>query len=165
MFKKIKKLIKGNYQLALDQGLQVGKGVTIMGDVNFGSEPYLITLGDDVRVSSHVSFITHDGGTWAFRDQDKYKKVIKYGKIKVGNRTFIGSKATIMPGVTIGSRCVIGAGAVVTEDIPNNSVAVGVPAKVIMTTEDYAEKCLAQMKPYNEEEYKRNKKEYLLKWL
>lgn len=70
-----------------------------------------------------------------------------------------------MPGVTIGKRCVIGAGAVVSKDIPDNSVAVGVPARVISTTEQYAEKCLKEQKTYDKEEYLHNKREYLLKWL
>ena len=48
--------------------------------------------------------------------------------------------AMIMPGVTIGDRVVIGAGAIVTKDIPSNSVAVGVPAKVIKTADEYLEK-------------------------
>ncbi len=51
-----------------------------------------------------------------------------------------------MPGVKIGQRCVIGAGAIVTHDIPDNSIAVGVPAKVISTMEDYANKCMATHK-------------------
>lgn len=45
-----------------------------------------------------------------------------------------------MPGVTIGDNCIIGAGAVVTKDVPPNSVAIGVPAKVLETVEEYAEK-------------------------
>lgn len=45
-----------------------------------------------------------------------------------------------MPGVTIGKNCIIGCGAVVTKNIPDNSVAVGVPARVIETIEEYAEK-------------------------
>ena len=76
--------------MALSQGLNAGKNVTVMGSVNFGSEPYLITLDDNVRITYGVTFVTHDGGTWAFRDIDEYKHVIKYGKIHVGERTFIG---------------------------------------------------------------------------
>ena len=66
---------------------------------------------------------------------EEYKDVIKYGRIKIGAHSFIGAKAIIMPGVTIGERCVIGVGSVVTKDIPNGSVACGIPAKVIMTTD------------------------------
>jgi NDP-sugar pyrophosphorylase family protein len=57
--------------------------------------------------------------------------------IVVGSNVFLGYGAIIMPGVTIGDNVVIGAGAVVTRDIPANSVAVGVPARVIRSTGAY----------------------------
>ena len=161
MFSRLKMLLFGRFKLAVRQGLKAGKNITVMSNCNFGSEPYLITLHDDVRISFNVSFITHDGGTWAFRDQEKYKSVIKYGKIEVGERTFIGANSTIMPGVTIGKRCVIGAGSVVTKDVPDGMVVCGVPAKVVMTTEEYAEKCLAGTPEYNEDAYMQNKRRFL----
>lgn len=157
--------IRGTYKCAVRDGMQVGKGVSIMGRVDFGSEPYLITLDDEVRVSFGVTFVTHDGGTWAFRDAPEYSEVIKYGRIHVGKRTFIGCNSTVMPGVNIGEHCVVGAGSVVTNDIPDGCVAVGVPAKVIMTTDEYAKKCKANMKPYDVEAYNDDKKSYLQKWL
>ena len=109
--------------------------------------------------------MNHDGGTWAFRDRKEYKDVIKYGRIEVGNRTFIGCKSIIMPGVHIGERCVIGAGSVVTKDVPDGMVACGVPAKVIMTTEEYARKSLHKMVPYDKEAYQADKKVYLKQYL
>ena len=160
-FQKIERLFFGAYRTALKEGLQAGKGVSVMGNCEFGSEPYLITLEDNVRVSFGVAFVTHDGGTWSFRDIPKYSNVIKYGKIHIGERSFIGCNSTIMPGVTIGKRCVIAAGSVVTKDIPDGMVVAGVPAKVIMTTIDYAEKCLKTMKPYDTEKYHHDKKKYL----
>lgn len=163
--KKIVKLFLGSNRMAIKNGLNIGTGVSLIGEVDFGSEPYLITIGDYVRISMDVMFITHDGGTWAFRYNEKYKDVIKYGKIEVGAHTFIGARSTIMPGVSIGERCVIGTGSVVTKDIPDGMVACGVPAKVIMTTEEYAEKCLLNMKPYDKDSYFQDKKSYLLKWL
>ena len=131
MLNKIKKIFTDSHKEALKAGMVEGKRVSVMGRVNFGSEPYLIKLGDDVRISFDVTFVNHDGGTWAFRDRKEYKDVIKYGRIEVGNRTFIGCKSIIMPGVHIGERCVIGAGSVVTRDIPANSFAAGVPCRVI----------------------------------
>lgn len=157
--------VRGSYKTALKNGLNVGKDVTVMGGVTFGSEPYLITLCDEVRISFGVLFVTHDGGTWAFRDLPKYQDVIKYGKIVVGKRTFVGARSIIMPGVTIGERCVIGAGSIVTKDVPDGSVVVGSPAKVVMTTQEYAEKCLSTQREYNKEEYLKDKKNYLMKWL
>lgn len=69
---------------------------------------------------------------------------------------------TIMPGVTIGSNCIIGCGAVVTKDIPDNSIAVGVPAKVIETIDDYYEKN-KDLVDYTKNLSPTEKKEYLIK--
>ena len=150
---------------ARKHGMRVGKGVTLAGRFgsSFGSEPYLIQLDDYVRMSGGCSFFTHDGGTYAFRDIEKYKGVQKYGSIHVGERTFIGYGAIILPGVTIGKRCVIGAGAVVANDIPDNCVAAGVPAKVICSTTEYAEKSLQNHNEigFDADKIKHNKREYL----
>ena len=51
--------------------------------------------------------------------------------VVIHENVWVGSNATILPGVTIGERCVIGAGAVVTRDVPAHSLAVGVPARVV----------------------------------
>ena len=151
---------------AKKHGMKVGKGVTLAGrfGTSFGSEPYLITLEDNVRLSGGCNFITHDGGVHAFRDLEKYKGVQKFGTIHVGEHTFVGYGVSILPGVNIGKRCVIGVGAIVTDDIPDGSVAVGVPARVICTTEEYAEKCLTLHNEigYDPEQVKIRKKEYLL---
>ena len=120
-----------------------GLGVTVGRDCRllavtagtFGSEPYLISLGDHVTVTDGVRFVTHDGGVWVFREQEPDIDVI--GPITVGNNVFIGLGAILMPNVTIGDNCVIGAGAVVTRDIPDNTVAVGMPARPIGTIESY----------------------------
>ena len=119
----IKRKLKGSLQCAIDDGMLVESDVSVMGGVNFGSEPYLIHLEKNCRISFDVAFITHDGGTWAFRNSSsKYANVIKYGKITVGEYSFIGCRSIIMPGVTIGKNCVIGAGSVVTKDVPDGTV-------------------------------------------
>ena len=75
------------------------------------------------------------------RGLDKSLKDIDlFGRIVVGNNVHIGTNAIIMPNVTIGNNCIIGCGAIVTKDIPDNSIAVGVPARVIETIEDYKNK-------------------------
>lgn len=123
LLKNIKRKVKGRLQTAIDDGMIVEPGVTVMGGVDFGSEPYLITLKRGARISSDVRFVNHDGGTWAFRNTwDKYKDVVKYGRITVGEYTFIGAGSTIMPDVHIGKNCVIAAGSVVTHDIPDEMV-------------------------------------------
>ena len=107
----------------------------------FGSEPYLITIGEHVEITYGVRFITHDGAAWCLRNYDeRFKEIDLFGPIKVGNNVFIGNNAIILPGVTIGDNVIVGAGAVVTKDIPSNSVSAGVPARVIKSLSDYAEK-------------------------
>ncbi len=108
----------------------------------FGSEPYLTRIGDHVTITSDVKFITHDGGTWVFRQEDPDFDV--FAPIEVKDNVFIGISTIIMPGVTIGENSVIGSHSVVTTDIPPNSVAAGVPAKVIMSLEEYRAKKLPQ---------------------
>ncbi len=108
----------------------------------FGSEPYLTRIGDHVTITSGVKFITHDGGTWVFRLEDPDFDV--FGPIEVKDNVFIGIGTIIMPGVTIGENSVIGSHSVVSKDIPPNSVAAGVPAKVIMNLEEYRAKKLPQ---------------------
>ncbi|WP_214709024.1 MULTISPECIES: acyltransferase [unclassified Exiguobacterium] len=104
----------------------------------FSTEPWLITLGNNTHITDEVKFITHDGGTLIFPEfKNDY---ILTGKITIGSNTYIGTRTIILPGVTIGENCIIGAGSVVASDIPNNSVAVGVPAKVKRTTNEYAGK-------------------------
>lgn len=122
----------------------IGKNVDLVSPgPNFGSEPYLITIGDNTTVSFDVAFVTHDAGTRVLRHlatNEKEKQTVIYGQIKVGNNCFIGCRSTILPGVTIGDNCIIGAGSVVNRDIPANSVAAGVPCRVICTIEEYKEK-------------------------
>jgi len=129
----------------------------------FDSEPYLITIGHHVALASGITFITHDGGTYVFRDQERYKNVIKYGRINIMDNCVIGQRVIILPGVTIGPNSVVAAGSVVSRNIPPNVLAAGNPAKPVMTIHQYAEWSLAATPDYDPAEYRRNKKEFLLK--
>jgi acetyltransferase-like isoleucine patch superfamily enzyme len=82
-------------------------------------------------------FVTHDGGTLILRKE--VPDLEWTAPITVGNDVYIGFRTMIMPGVNIGSRVIIGAGSIVTKDIPDNSVAAGVPARVIKTVDEYLE--------------------------
>lgn len=118
--------------------LEGTNSISIYGNVAWGSEPWIITIGDNVHITDGVKFITHDGGTLLYRDKIPDLEITK--PIIVGSKVYIGNNAIILPGVSIGNNVVIGAGAVVTKDIPDNSVAVGVPARVIKTADEYLEK-------------------------
>jgi len=121
-------------------GVQIGQDCRILGlrRETFGSEPYLVKIGDHVTITAGVRFITHDGGVWVFRDRAPDVDVFR--PIVVGNNVFIGINSTLMPGVTVGDNCVIGAGSVVTRDVPAGTVALGVPAKPVRDLESYWEK-------------------------
>lgn len=121
-------------------GVRIGDDCRLLCDPTrtFGSEPFLVTLGNHVTVTAGVSFITHDGGVWVFRSE--HPDIDVFGPITVGDNTFIGVGATLMPGVTIGSNSVIGARSVVTRDVPSDTVVAGCPARVIRTTAEYWER-------------------------
>ena len=112
--------------------------IHIYGNVGWGSEPWIITIGKNVHITNGVRFITHDGGTLLFRDRVPDLEITK--PIVIGDNVYIGNNVLLLPGVTIGNNVIIGAGAVVSRSIPDNSVAVGVPARVIKSSDEYFEK-------------------------
>ena len=119
-------------------GVNIKGELHIYGKVKWGTEPWIITIGDNVYITEDVKFLTHDGGTLLFRNLVPDLEITK--PITIGNNVYIGVNTIILPGVTIGDNVVIGAGAVVSKDIPSNSLAVGVPAKVIKPIDEYFEK-------------------------
>jgi acetyltransferase-like isoleucine patch superfamily enzyme len=115
--------------------VNMGKRVRITGAFSFGSEPYLITIRDDVTITNGVIFHTHDGGVGVLRN--KYPGINIFKPIRVGNNVFIGTNTTILPVVTIGNNVVIGASSVVTKNIPDNVIVAGVPTRIIHSLTDY----------------------------
>ncbi len=146
------------------QGATIGEDCEIRCST-LGSEPYLITIGDHVRITRGVELITHDGGTWVLRKFSEIpdaEKIEKFGRIKIGNNVHIGINAIIMPGVTIGDNVIIGCSAVVTHDVPSNSVVVGAPARVIETIDEYTQKNMSKF-VYTKKMSRAEKREYLLR--
>ena len=126
-----------------DSGAVIGEGVKLKHINILGSEPYLIEIGNNTSFggSSDTSLITHDGAmARTFYMGLAPEPYDIFGRIKIGNNCFIGAKTTIMKNVTIGDNCIIGAGSIVTKDIPDNSVACGIPAKVICSVDEYYHK-------------------------
>lgn len=129
--------LRGNTDIPalIRKGLSVGKDVFI----NFGciiddSFCWLISIGDHVTLAPNVHILAHDAST---KKELGYTKI---GGVNIGNCVFVGAGSIILPGVSIGNRVVIGAGSVVTKNIPDNSLAVGNPAKVICTYDEYMSK-------------------------
>lgn len=116
------------------------KGATIGSDCrilirSFGTEPWLIEIGNHVTLAAGVALLTHDGGGWVFTHEDP--SLQHFGRLRIGDNCFIGTGAILMPGVTIGNNCVVGAGAVVTRDVPDGTIVAGVPARPIASIESY----------------------------
>lgn len=122
------------------RGVKVGSNCRIL-IRSFGSEPFLIEIGDDVTVSNNVQFITHDGATWLIRDEAGRR--FHYAPIKIGNSVFIGANSLVMPGVEIGNRVIIGAGSVVTKSVPDGVIVAGNPARIIGTFDEFRDRHLA----------------------
>lgn len=106
----------------------------------FGSEPYLIEIGENVTLTENVKLVTHDGGTAVIRNNNPGLNF--YGKICIRDNCFIGTQSIVLPGVTIGPNSVVGAGSVVTKHVPPNTVVAGVPAKIIRSLKNYERKCI-----------------------
>jgi acetyltransferase-like isoleucine patch superfamily enzyme len=145
------------------QGGKAGINTTILSGINcFGTEPYLVEVGDNCLISSNVSFITHDGSMNVLNNLGLFEKPMdKMRPIKVGDNCFIGTRVIIMPGVKIGNNCIVGAGSVVTKDVPDAMCVAGVPAKVICSIYEYADKNKQYFYPTYDMDAK-SKKQYLL---
>ena len=125
------------------QGCEIGKNTRLLCHTScFGSEPYMVKVGDDCLFSHNINIFTHDGGVKVLNSLNYFdgKAMDKIGCVTIGNNCFIGNSAKIMPGVTIGDNVIVGSGAIVTKDVPSNSVVAGVPAKIICTIEEYYQK-------------------------
>lgn len=132
---------RSQLEVAIENGLTIGKDCHIMGECIIDpGHCFLITIGDRVTLAPRVHILAHDAST---------KRILGYtviGKVVIGNDVFIGAGTIILPNVTIGDKVIIGAGSVVTHSIPNNSVAVGNPARVIGTYDAYVQKRKDQFK-------------------
>jgi acetyltransferase-like isoleucine patch superfamily enzyme len=113
--------------------LQIGNNVTLNYYCHIGCINQ-ITIGDDVLIGSSVLITDHSHGLlssdnpqtpWAKR------KLLSKGPVIIGNNVWIGENSCILPGVTIGDGCIIGAGSIVTHNIPAYSIAAGNPAKIV----------------------------------
>lgn len=90
-----------------------------------------ITIEEDVLIASDVVVVSHNHGIDPRLNLPYCKQPINLKEVKIGKGTWIGEKAIILPGVTIGQGCIIGAGAVVVKSIPEYSIAVGNPARIV----------------------------------
>ena len=133
LIKKIVGKTKGDF--LIEQPFMCDYGYNIELGKNFYSNHNLIildcakvTFGDNVFIAPNCGFYTAGHPL----DYKTRNKGLEYAKpIKIGNNVWIGGNVVVLGGVTIGNNVVIGAGSVITKDIPDNSLAYGVPAKIM----------------------------------
>ena len=95
------------------------------------TRPWMIEIGDNVSITTGVTILTH-GYDWSVF-KGIYGDVLgSAGRVKIGNNVFIGMNSTILKGVTIGNNVVIGANSLINKNVPDNSVVVGNPQRVVV---------------------------------
>ena len=102
-----------------------------------GDEPgkVIVKIGERVAISSGVTLITCSSPNNSKLLKDKYVKehLIKEAPIVIEDDAWLGAGAIIFPGITIGKEVIVGAGTVVTENVPDRTIVAGVPARIIRT--------------------------------
>ncbi|NLS13530.1 acetyltransferase [Vibrio sp. SM6] len=94
-----------------------------------------VTIGSDVLIASKVFISDHNHGLYDDSSVDVLElpsvRPLSCSAVTIGNRVWIGENVSVLPGVSIGDNSIIGAGSVVTSNIPDFSIAVGAPARVV----------------------------------
>ena len=155
MIKKIIKKIIYGYKSSSNaficklrkKGVTIGENCTFYSPVETFVDmqyPWMIEIGNNVRISRGVTILTHDYSWSVLRDYSDDSRQIKKGnilgssgKVTIGNNVFIGMNVIVSKNVVIGDNVVIGAGSVVTKDCPSNGVYAGNPAKLISSIQDF----------------------------
>jgi maltose O-acetyltransferase len=122
------------------RGAQIGENVHILDHCIIDPEHcFHIKIGNNVTFAPNVHVLAHDASTKIFLDYTKIKNTY------IGNNVFIGAGSIILPGVHIGNNVVVAAGSVVNNNIENDTLVAGNPAKPIMKTSEYIDKMKSLM--------------------
>ena len=99
-------------------------------------DPHLVKLGDNAWITSGCQLLCHDASVIMINIMRSGHRD-RVGPIVIGSNSFLGNNVIVLPGIGIGSKTIIGAGSVVSKDVPDNAVWAGNPARSICDFEDY----------------------------
>lgn len=136
-------ILRDSARCAKKLGVKIGTGCKILDDPGkvFGSEPWLVSIGNNCEITKGVRIITHEGGLWVARNMsDELRNSDIFAPVIIGNNVMIGNYSLLMPGTKIGDNVIIGGHSVITHDLESNGVYAGVPARRISSIEDFIEK-------------------------
>lgn len=105
--------------------VSIGVGTNILPGVKISNSTF---IGHGCIIY-YNSIITHDVHVGKFVEISPNTALL--GRCKIGDYTKIGANSTVLPGINIGKNCIIGAGSVVTKDVPDNTTVVGIPARIV----------------------------------
>lgn len=152
----LRKLLKKQTELEylLAHGMRMGKNSHLYSDATIDhTYPHLISIGDNVTISTNVTILAHDAST------NVVGAGTKLGRVSIGNNVFSGTGTIILCNTHIGNNVVVGAGSIVTCDLPDNGVYAGAPARKVCAIEEYREKMhklrserpdLSQIRPWDQ---------------
>ena len=115
------------------KGVVIGENTELYNTKIDSIRPFLVTIGKNTLITG-ARILTHDAST------KKGLGYTKLGSVTIGDNVFIGINSIILPNVTIGNNVIVGAGTVVAKNIPDNSVAVGNPMRIVGSYQDNLEK-------------------------
>jgi maltose O-acetyltransferase len=131
-------------------GCVIGDRFTMLDGVDIDyNHCWLVSIGNDVTLAPGVKILAHDASMYP------YLGYARIGKVTLGNRVFIGANSIVLPGVSIGDEAIVGAGSVVSRDIPARSIAAGNPAKVLCGLDEFLARRKKEIAegPYFDESY------------
>jgi acetyltransferase-like isoleucine patch superfamily enzyme len=131
-------------------GMHIGSPIYIAPDCYFDKTDYgLITIEDQVVISGFVIVLTHDFSLARVRDalagKPCYPEVALVRGVRIGRNSFIGMRSILMPGTDVGANCIVGAGSVIRGEVPDNSIVVGNPAKVVGNSLEWGRRKLNEL--------------------